>query len=254
MADRSPQGAGEFYVGAADEMPPALARRLRNLVLLLIAGGVALAGILAVAQADFVPSVYEFGNEREFVGFLRERPVPALVVVEPRTRELSRYLLVSAGKFGASDEVEGLDGVAVRLRGTLLYVGEQTAVELTAGSIARLDEPSTLVASEPVDRGVQVLRGEIVDSKCYFGVMNRGRGKVHRACAARCISGGIPPSLVVSAADGSVSHFLLVGRDGRAIGGDVLDRVAEPVEVTGRVLGYDNLWVVQAEPGDVRRL
>jgi hypothetical protein len=27
------------------------------------------------------------------------------------------------------------------------------------------------------------LTGEIVDSKCYLGVMNPGQGKVHRDCA-----------------------------------------------------------------------
>ena len=42
-----------------------------------------------------------------------------------------------------------------------------------------------------------MLRGEIVDSKCYLGVMNPGEGTVHRDCAARCLSGGLPPMLVV---------------------------------------------------------
>ena len=37
------------------------------------------------------------------------------------------------------------------------------------------------------------LIGEIVDSKRYLGVMNPGNGKVHRDCAVRCLSGGIPP-------------------------------------------------------------
>ena len=45
--------------------------------------------------------------------------------------------------------------------------------------------------------GKQTFVGEIVDSKCFLGVMNPGRLTPHRACAIRCISGGVPPVLLV---------------------------------------------------------
>lgn len=38
---------------------------------------------------------------------------------------------------------------------------------------------------------ISLLR-EIIDPKCYFGVMKPDYGKVHRSCAIRCIAGGIP--------------------------------------------------------------
>jgi len=41
--------------------------------------------------------------------------------------------------------------------------------------------------------GTQTLVGEIVDSKCFLGVMNPGQLTTHRACAIRCISGGVRP-------------------------------------------------------------
>jgi hypothetical protein len=76
--------------------------------------------------------------------------------------------------------------------------------------------------------------GEIVDSKCYLGVMNPGQGKVHRDCAARCLSGGIPPIFVTT--DGR-EQFLLVGLDGRALGRDALrEFVAEPITIRGDLL------------------
>jgi hypothetical protein len=37
--------------------------------------------------------------------------------------------------------------------------------------------------------------GELVDTKCWLGVMRPATGKVHRACAARCLAGGVPPGL-----------------------------------------------------------
>jgi hypothetical protein len=56
-----------------------------------------------------------------------------------------------------------------------------------------------------VSLGTQTLIGEIVDSKCYLGVMNPGALIPHRACAIRCISGGIPPVLLVRQSDRSAA-------------------------------------------------
>ena len=45
----------------------------------------------------------------------------------------------------------------------------------------------------------RTLRGEIVDGKCWMGVMNPGEGQVHRDCADRCLRGGLPPMFVAGA-------------------------------------------------------
>ena len=64
--------------------------------------------------------------------------------------------------------------------------------------------------------------------------MNPGQGKVHRDCAARCLSGGIPPIFVTT--DGH-EQFLLVGLDGRALGRDALrEFIAEPITIRENVL------------------
>jgi hypothetical protein len=81
-----------------------------------------------------------------------------------------------------------------------------------------------------VDLGEVQLTGEIVDSKCYFGVMNPGNGKVHRDCAARCISGGIPPALLVRDAEGR-SDTVLLAKWNR----ELLKHIAEPVTLRGRL-------------------
>ena len=64
--------------------------------------------------------------------------------------------------------------------------------------------------------------------------MNPGQLTPHRACAIRCISGGIPRSARAST-NGSALHFLLVSSDGRPVNKKVLDMVAEPVQITGEV-------------------
>ncbi|MGE3309475.1 MAG: hypothetical protein AB7O66_05840, partial [Limisphaerales bacterium] len=100
----------------------------------------------------------------------------------------------------------------------------------------------------------RTLRGEIVDSKCWLGVMNPGRLATHRGCAVRCLSGGIPPILLVQYASGRTEHYLMVGSDGRALNREILEFVAEPVEIRGEVRIEGDLRVLRAEPSDIRRL
>ena len=93
-----------------------------------------------------------------------------------------------------------------------------------------------------------------MDSKCYLGVMNPGALTPHRACAIRCISGGIPPVLLVRQTDGTALYFLLVSGDGRPVNKEVLNLVAEPLEITGEVERQGQLFVLRADPSTYRRV
>ena len=61
--------------------------------------------------------------------------------------------------------------------------------------------------------------------------MNPGAGKVHRDCAVRCISGGIPPAFLVRDSRGSVVTLLLAHWKR-----ELLEHVAEPVTVRGHLV------------------
>ena len=102
--------------------------------------------------------------------------------------------------------------------------------------------------------GERTLVGEIVDSKCYLGVMNPGSLTPHRACAIRCISGGIPPVLLVHQTNGTALYFLLTSRHGRPVNKEVLDIVAisrpvapgaAPAAVVARAALQVGLWQVR---------
>src|SRR5690606_3083584 len=100
------------------------------------------------------------------------------------------------GKFGAQPLVRGLAGRRVRLRGALIYRDNQTMIEIEPGSLVETGMGS--IPEQSVREWGEVrLVGEIVDSKCFLGVMNPGNLKTHKSCAIRCISGGIPPVLLV---------------------------------------------------------
>lgn len=237
----------EFYVGYLPKAPAALARTLRAVVIALGIVGAAVAGVLVFGQSPFGASTFEYGQYREYEGFLEEWPYPALVTAE------GRFLLVGAGKFGVAAAAKGMEGSVVRLKGSLIRRASDTALEVLPGSL------QVKVAAIPSsihrisDLGRVTLMGEIVDSKCYLGVMNPGHGKVHRDCAARCISGGIPPAFLVRDASGQSRVLLLTGSDGRPIGREALDFVAEPVEISGQLVRTGTALILKAEPRDFRR-
>ena len=93
-----------------------------------------------------------------------------------------------------------------------------------------------------------------MDSKCFLGVMNPGQLAPHRACAIRCISGGIPPVLLVRQQDGAALYLLLVSAAGQPVNQQVLDLVAEPVQITGEVERQGDLLILRADPSTYRRL
>jgi len=250
----------EFYVGYLPQAPPRLALWVRRVVAIVgvLAAGVALT--LAGSPAALPDKVFEFLNYREFVGWIDGQPYPNLVVGRPgevgERAPSSRYVLVTLGKRGAALAVAGLDGKRVKLQGSLIYRGDQTMIEILDGSLEVLEATSDPGPGKPLveDLGRMTLRGEIVDSKCFLGVMAPRNLKPHRACATRCVSGGIPPILLVRDRRGQAAHLLLVGSDGRALNQEILEFIAEPLEITGRVVRHDDLLVLEAEPSDFIRL
>jgi len=252
--------AGDFYVGYRKLAPPRLVEFARRLASGLLVGGVALAFTLAATQERFDPGTFEFGTTRSFAGQIVADPYPVLAVTPPAPRGQatapSRFVLVGFGKAGAEPEVEGLEGRQVELDGTLIYRDNMTMVEIAPESANAAQSaprpPQRTDDSESLGR--HTLAGEIIDLKCYLGVMKPGRGKTHRACAVNCIRGGIPPVLVVSDPDAPARYLMLLDPEDQPVNDRVLEVVAEPIEITGEVVRRDDLYYLKADPADYRRL
>jgi hypothetical protein len=201
---------------------------------------------LTALQRVYGPGLFEYGIVRSFSGRIEAEPQPMLVV--PRAgaaggepAPASRYLLAAPGKSGAAPLVREWDGRDVTPKGSVVCREGRTLVEVVPGSI----EPSltriALAADEPIPLGSVMLAGGIVDSKCWLGVMNPGSAKPHRACAVRCLSGGIV-------------QMLLVAENGGPLNAEVLDLVAEPVEIRGNAERRGDLLVLRASRGDIHRV
>jgi len=224
----------EFYVGYL-RMPTGLKRTVRRVVVALGVLAIGVAAILVAGQHPFPASNFEFGQYREFRGTLIAAPYPALTI----PGEGLPWLLVGPGKRGVGD-MRSLDGREVMITGERVIRGHDHMIEI-AGQASTL---SSAVAQRvpDIELGEVQLTGEVVDSKCYFGVMNPGAGKVHRDCAVRCISGGIPPAFLVRDSSGKTVTLLLANWKR-----DLLHHIAEPVNIRGRLVRSSGRLILYQE-------
>lgn len=250
----------EFYIGWEAKAPPTISGLIRKIAVALLLLALLVPIVLAVSQRLISAGVFEWGHVKTFSGILQTTPYPHLLVARPGNvgalARYSTYNLVATWKYGLdSKSIAALDGQSVNLKGTLIYRDNQTMIETKPEWIQPGNKISTAAQiPNPISLGKQTLVGEIVDSKCFLGVMNPGQLAPHRACAIRCISGGVPPVFVVRQKDGAVIYLLLVSSEGKPVNQQILDRVAEPLEITGEVMRQGDSLILRADPAAFRRL
>jgi hypothetical protein len=249
-------------------MPPALARFILPVVLILLLAAVLLALAMPSLHNPYSANRSDFRDIRAFEGTLSALPAPHLLMVRPGetgSGAFSRLLLVGRGKSSPRIDVEALDGRQVRVMGSLIYGDGQTLISVrsaeaiednasTTGEALADTLPGSYAGAVVEDLGTHRLRGEIIDSKCHYGTMRPGNTKVHRACAVRCIAGGVPALFLTRDREGNSLPLLLADPDGKAMFDQVLDFVAEPLEIEGVVERRGDMLILKAEPEAFRRL
>jgi len=241
----------EFYIGWMPKAPSVFARHVKRVLLFLFPAALVIGYLLSTSQKKFSTANFEFGKLTEVKGVYLNNPVPMLKVFDKNNISVT-LPLVGYGKLGAETAIMELEkekgislhGKEVTLKGTLLYGDGKTLLQ-----IDKNDNPVVSIGDESLvplrqkDLGELTVRGEIVDPKCYFGVMKPGEGKVHRDCAIRCILGGIPPVLHVQNEKGESNYYLIVGPKGEKMNEAVQDFVAEPVSIEARAVQQDD-WII----------
>jgi len=239
----------DFYVGYL-ALPPRLRLVIAGLVLVLFA-------LLAFDAWLYARLQPEAGNGRwadaptDYVGTLYRDPYPSIRVnVGTKTRT---YVLISEEKRGAEAELQKFaDGTAIHVQGYEIGRAAVAMVQLAATSVNAVSLPASPRADREI-LGQATLEGEIVDSKCWLGVMRPGDGHIHKACASICIRGGIPPMFVTR--DGKYPPVLLMTLpDGRAVPPEtILDLVADPVTLSGVIEKRQDIYVFKADLSTLRR-
>ena len=245
----------DFYIGYLPKMSKHLAKVIKPFVISALAVAIGLAVVLWIAQKPFAKSVFEFGTVKEFSGTIQARPIPFLLIEKAEKNNglptFERIPLVAEGKHGF--EAKNFDGQPVQLKGTLIYRDDLRMIEVVTDSIGTTSANSNPTAEQSESLGKFTLKGEIVDSKCYLGVMNPGQSKPHRDCAVACLRGGIPPLFTVKDTLGNVSELWLLSDKGESVNAEILDFVAEPIEITGEVKRTDNQLFFYANPITIKR-
>jgi hypothetical protein len=238
-------GDPDFYIGYLPRSPAELGHFIARAVAVVGLVCIVVAITLVFSQLPFAASSFEYDQYREYEGTLESWPYPILSTKD------ARFLLAAPGKHGIAEGITDFVGKGVRLKGALIRRDGIQMLELSPGSLHSTG--SAPDSSDAIsDLGLVILTGEIVDSKCHFGVMNPGNGKVHRDCAARCISGGIPPAFLVRDASGETKTILLTGADRRPLNREVLGFVAEPVQIQGRLIRKGSLYILQTDSKDLQ--
>src|SRR6185503_8254111 len=102
--------------------------------------------------------------------------------------------------------------------------------EASASSVTSAAAPSASSVASPV-----AIRGEVVDSKCFLGVMVPGSGKTHKDCASLCVRGGIPPAVYVKDRSGTSAFMLLTRVSGEPVNEAAIAVAAEAIDMAGTV-------------------
>jgi len=246
----------DFYIGYLADQPKGISSFNKRMILLIALVVVGVALLFAISQQPFKNATFEIANMAEVEGVLYKKPYPMLRVND-ENGGFKNVVLLGFGKFGAENglaEIEkqlssDLEGIRLKLKGNLSYYNGKTFLQLPAdvtGSFERMN-------ADQKDRrriaiGKQKVQGEIIDPKCYFGVMKPGRGKIHRSCAVRCIAGGIPPVFVNQNEKGEETYYLLTDRNDQPINQEVLGYIGKLAEVQGEVEQLEDWNILKVNP------
>jgi hypothetical protein len=240
----------EFFVGYLP-MPAKLKTFYTGLAALLVLIALVFAYWVSSSQKAAGNGQWLLAEEKSYRGYLSHNPYPVLHTVGKDSQSI---LLMSQGKHSSASLTSAADGSEVTISGFPIERGGWTLLEVPGADrieVVGFRQEIELV-SEPL--GEVTLSGEIIDSKCFMGVMKPGEGKVHRACAAMCIAGGIPPMLVVEQSDGNRYGYILVGPDGQAAGAMVMKDIAVPVSIFGHLERRGDLTYLRIADNGIKRI
>jgi hypothetical protein len=247
----------EFFIGYQPPMPPRLARFIRHTVIGIIALVLFAAAAFGGGHARLEGGTFEFGRPHSFGGTIIERPYPTVRLDSADSTAAPMPLLVAPGKYGADALVRGMNGQHVAFTGTRIQRGSHTMIEIEPASLETrpaTEQPAGGIVETLEDSviGPVELAGEIVDSKCFLGVMVPGSGKTHKDCASICLRGGIPPAFSVQDLTGKSALLLLTGPNGEAIAPPALRVAGEALFVRGFVRHQEGWLVLRTDPASWR--
>ena len=250
----------EFYIGYVDEVGTGTKKSLKRFVAITLIAMFVGALLFGFFQRPAVNSSFDFGNPTKVSGMYHESPYPMLRV-EVAENEFKDLVLLGVGKFGPNSYLkeirkqEGdLNGKQLTIEGQLVYYNGKTLLEIDDSQKVSLVNGKVNALSSAKALGQLEVEGEIIDPKCYFGVMKPGFGKIHRSCASLCIAGGVPPVLVTKGENGVENYFLLTDLKGNPIHQDILPYIGQPSKISGALSAMGDWKVLKINVDQIEKL
>lgn len=248
----------DFYIGWQDEAPKSSTKYFKSFFIGFILLTLSFAFIFTKSERTFIDSYFDYGNFTEVTGYIVSEPVWGLLVEEKGVKKT--IPLVGFGKFSAAPVIEQMKSQVngdffsqqLTIRGTVFQYNDRTWMELTEGVNSLVAQRTGKQPRRKVKvSGVMELSGEIVDPKCFFGVMNPASKAVHRSCAIRCISGGIPPVLAIREKGIFVDYYFVTDEDLNPVNDDILPFIGIPISLQGSVLQFDDWKVLKVSKANL---
>ncbi|MDY8134553.1 hypothetical protein [Aquimarina sp. 2201CG5-10] len=252
----------DFFVGYIDDVSPTTKKTIKSFVWISLLVLITIAIVFAFTQNTFKNSSFELTTNTKIMGVYHEMPYPMLKV-KTGEETFKNIVLLGFGKSSANpflkkirDEISELSGSMLSIEGNLIYYNGKTLLQITSDEKVTLLEKANsgrLPQTKSMVKGME-LKGEIIDPKCYFGVMKPGKGKIHRSCAVLCISGGIPPVLATTDKNNISEYYLITDNNGKPINKDILPYVGKPSIIKGDIVQLEDWYQLRIDTKDIQDL
>ncbi len=252
----------DFYIGYLENTDRKTKATLKNFVIIGLLILIVIAITFAFTQNNFKNSTFELTTNTKIMGVYHEMPYPMLKV-KTAENTFKNILLIGFGKYSANpflktirNQVPNLSGSMLSIEGNLIYYNGKTLLQITDDEKITLVEktnPQRLPETKTLVNDME-LKGEIIDPKCYFGVMKPGKGKIHRSCAVLCISGGIPPVLATTDKNNISEYYLITDIKGKPIHKNILPHVGKPSILKGTVVQLEDWYQLRIDTKNIKDL
>ena len=246
----------DFFVGYSDQIPQNSKKGIRRFVVVSALVLVVTAVLFSFTQRPFTNATFELTKETTLIGTFYQKPYPMLSIKDSlSTRSV---MLLGFGKFGANKYIDhlleknqSLNGQQLEIKGNLIYYNNKTLLQITSQEKVQILGPSNVKFTPEFSPNTATLEGEIVDPKCYFGVMKPGFGKIHRSCAVRCISGGIPAVFVNADSLSPVPYYIITDSNGDALHAALANYIGKAAIIKGRTVKLDDWNYIQLDVNNI---
>ncbi len=251
-----------FYIGWKTIIPTSYVRFAVRFPIIIFAVMVSCVFVIIVNEQKIAPVKYI--SPYSISGKLITNPFPALIQYAGKdiygNPNFTVSPLVNAFKFGVDSIVKNFllnnnPDQRVTIIGAATQRDGHQIVELSEGlnSIKPMNTIEAETSTLTLIKKNIALTGEIIDPKCYFGVMNPGEGKPHKACATLCLAGGIMP--VFAYQINAVKHYaVLKSYQAPMLFPFIKEYIADPVSIKGDLYSFYNWQVFIIQPSSILRL